>query len=184
MPTWTTTVASPIGDIRLAADDDGALTHLVFRDEQRFPGVGDGLRLDQAPFAEAANQLAEYFAGDRRDFDLRLAPRGTTFQARAWRALQAIPYGETRSYMDQARAIGAPAAVRAIGAANGRNPIGIVVPCHRVVGADGSLTGYGGGVHRKRWLLTHEQPRDDGTLFPLPAQGFGDVSGSLPRPGA
>lgn len=111
----------------------------------------------------ACTQLDEYFAGVRTQFDLPLDPVGTDFQLRAWEALRAIPYGETRSYTEQARAIGSPAAVRAVGAANGRNPISIVVPCHRVVGADGSLTGFGGGLAAKRFLLDHEAR--DLTLF-------------------
>ena len=106
--------------------------------------------------ADAARQLADYFAGTRRAFDLPLAPRGTGFQQVVWRALLAIPYGETCSYGELARAIGRPAASRAVGAANGRNPIAIVIPCHRVIGADGSMTGYGGGLPTKKWLLAHE----------------------------
>jgi methylated-DNA-[protein]-cysteine S-methyltransferase len=157
---WTTTVDSPLGAIHLVADRDGAITHVLFHDEVRdllggvHPRNG---RSDDAPFADAARQLAEYFAGERTDFDLALAPKGTPFQLQAWTALRSIPYGETRSYAQQAGAIGRPAAVRAIGAANGRNPIGIVVPCHRVIGADGSLTGYGGGIERKQWLLGMER---------------------------
>jgi methylated-DNA-[protein]-cysteine S-methyltransferase len=105
----------------------------------------------------AAAQLAEYFAGRRRTFDLPLAPRGTGFQQRVWRALSAIPYGETRSYGAIAASIGRPAASRAVGAANGKNPIWIIVPCHRVIGASGHLTGYAGGIAVKRWLLEHER---------------------------
>jgi methylated-DNA-[protein]-cysteine S-methyltransferase len=100
--------------------------------------------------------LQEYFRGERRTFDLPLAPRGTEFQMDVWRALQRIPYGETRSYSGIAREIGRPAAVRAVGAANGANPIPIVIPCHRVVGSNGSLTGFGGGIETKRWLLALE----------------------------
>lgn len=159
MTVWTTTVGSPVGPLDLVADDDGALTHLLFRGEERFSGVPHGLRSDPGPFATVVAQLAEYFDGERTAFDLPLAPTGTAFQLAAWTALRAIPYGETRSYTAQARAIGHPTAVRAVGAANGRNPLGIVVPCHRVVGADGSLTGFGGGVDRKHWLLAHEQRR-------------------------
>lgn len=106
--------------------------------------------------ALAARQLDEYFAGERREFDLPLAPRGTGFQERVWRALLAIPFGVTRSYGELARTIGRPSASRAVGAANGKNPIAIIVPCHRVIGANGTLTGYGGGLPIKRWLLEHE----------------------------
>ena len=160
MTVWTTTVDSPIGPLDLIADGDGALTHLLFRGEKHFEPVHRGLRADPGPFAAARAQLEEYFGGERTTFDLPLAPSGTAFQLAAWAALRAIPYGETRSYAAQARAIGRPTAVRAVGAANGRNPLGIVVPCHRVVGGDGSLTGYGGGIDRKRWLLGHERRRD------------------------
>jgi methylated-DNA-[protein]-cysteine S-methyltransferase len=103
-----------------------------------------------------ASQLAEYFAGKRREFDLPLGPRGSGFQERVWRALVAIPFGETRSYGELARAIGRPAASRAVGSANSKNPISIIVPCHRVIGANGTLTGYAGGMAAKRWLLDHE----------------------------
>lgn len=106
-----------------------------------------------------ASQLAEYFAGRRTRFDLVLLPHGSTFQLAAWDALTGIPFGSTMTYAEQARAIGRPRAIRAVGQANGRNPLAIVVPCHRVIGADGRLTGYAGGVDRKRWLLDHEQRR-------------------------
>jgi len=105
----------------------------------------------------AAAQLAEYFAGDRRTFDLPLAPEGTTFQRRVWDALLRISYGETWSYGRLAREIGSPSASRAVGAANGKNPLSIIVPCHRVVGVNGALTGYAGGVTAKQWLLAHER---------------------------
>src|ERR1700690_2867719 len=108
------------------------------------------------PLPLAARQLAEYFAGARRVFDLPLALHGTPFQQRVWRALTEIPYGETWSYGQLAKRIGNPKASRAVGLANGSNPISILVPCHRVIGADGSLTGYGGGMERKQWLLRHE----------------------------
>ena len=106
---------------------------------------------------ETARQLEEYFKGERREFDLPLRLDGTEFQRRAWRNLLEIPYGKTRSYGEQAQRIGNPKASRAVGLANGRNPIPIVVPCHRVIGANGSLTGFGGGIARKRWLLAHER---------------------------
>jgi methylated-DNA-[protein]-cysteine S-methyltransferase len=106
--------------------------------------------------AGARRQLAEYFAGARRHFDLPLSPAGTPFQLRVWEALRALAWGETVSYAELARRVGAPGAARAVGAANGRNPIAVVVPCHRVIGADGTLTGFGGGVEAKEWLLAHE----------------------------
>lgn len=106
---------------------------------------------------ETARQLAEYFAGERRVFELPLAPEGTAFQQLVWQALVKIPFGETRTYGQQAAAIRRPAASRAVGAANGKNPIGIIVPCHRVIGTNGTLTGYAGGLAMKRWLLEHER---------------------------
>lgn len=128
----------------------------------------DARNLPRVPGAEAildrtAAQLAEYFAGSRRIFDVPLDPQGTSFQRQAWAALREIPYGETRTYADQAAAIGRPTAVRAVGAANGKNPISILVPCHRVIGADGSLTGYAGGVGVKEKLLALESRQ--GVLF-------------------
>jgi methylated-DNA-[protein]-cysteine S-methyltransferase len=111
---------------------------------------------DHAILRETARQLDAYFARDLRDFDLPLRLKGTAFQVRVWEALLDIPYGETRSYAQQARLVGAPDAVRAVGAANGRNPIPIVVPCHRVIGSNGKLTGFGGGLPLKSWLLDHE----------------------------
>ena len=147
-------VPAPFGDILVAKEND-AVVEIRFR-----PGDVDGLRDDDA-VADVAAQLQQYFRGERRAFDLPLAPRGTEFQQDVWRALQRIPYGETRSYSDIAREIGRPAAVRAVGAANGANPIPIVIPCHRVVGSNGSLTGFGGGIETKRWLLGLESP----TLF-------------------
>jgi methylated-DNA-[protein]-cysteine S-methyltransferase len=118
--------------------------------------VDDTWIRDDTAFEDARAQLAEYFAGTRRTFELPLHPAGTPFQQRVWGALRDIPYGETASYGQTAAAVGAPSAARAVGLANGQNPISIVVPCHRVVGADGSLTGYGGGLPAKQWLLAHE----------------------------
>ncbi len=118
--------------------------------------AGEAATHDPQAAAEVTTQLREYFAGERSTFSLRLAARGTEFQRRVWSALSEIPEGETRSYGQIAARIGSPAASRAVGAANGQNPIAVVVPCHRVVGANGTLTGYGGGLDRKRWLLEHE----------------------------
>jgi methylated-DNA-[protein]-cysteine S-methyltransferase len=145
------TVASPIGPLRLFAAAD-QLVGLHFPGRPAPSGVeGTAAVLDQA-----AAQLDEYFAGRRRSFALPLAPPGTEFQRRVWDALQDIPCGETRSYGELARSLGRPAASRAVGAANGRNPISIIVPCHRLIGAGGDLTGYGGGIAAKRWLLALE----------------------------
>ena len=140
-------VYSPLGPLCLT-ETAGALTGLDWG------GAGQ----DETPLLlEAERQLREYFSGARRDFELPLAPRGSAFQRSVWRALTAIPYGEVRSYGFIAAAIGNPRACRAVGMANHRNPLPILIPCHRVVGADGSLTGYGGGMERKRFLLELEQ---------------------------
>ena len=164
-----TEMGSPIGTLLLAADDEGL----------RFVGLPDGKGVvtpapdwvrDDAPLRgpaplardagahldDARRQLDEYFAGTRRAFELRLAPRGTEFQRLVWFALAEIPYGATWSYAELARRVGRPKAVRAVGAANGANPLPIVLPCHRVIGADGSLVGYGGGLSAKRFLLDLE----------------------------
>jgi len=159
---------SPIGSLLLAGEDDG-LGFIGLPQGKGRVAIEAGWRLDPECFADAAAQLAEYFAGRRRRFDLQLAPTGTGFQLSVLEALQTIPYGETRSYRDIARQIGRPTAVRAVGAANGRNPLPIVIPCHRVIGADGSLTGFGGGLPSKRFLLELEGARLDthpqGDLF-------------------
>jgi methylated-DNA-[protein]-cysteine S-methyltransferase len=147
---------SPIGRLLLTADGT-ELTGLYMEISRKSPAtegwVEDGT---VAPLSETVRQLAEYFAGARREFDLPLRLQGTAFQQRVWRELTEIPYGETWSYGQLAVRINKPSASRAVGLANGRNPISILVPCHRVIGADGSLTGYGGGLERKQWLLAHE----------------------------
>jgi methylated-DNA-[protein]-cysteine S-methyltransferase len=157
MPHRTHTVVdSPVGPLTLVAAD-GLLTGL-YMDRQRYRPADEtfGDR-DDAPFAEAAAQLEEYFAGRLTTFDLPLALTGTPFQRQVWQALRAIPYGQTVSYGQLADRLGRPAAARAVGLANGHNPVGIIVPCHRVVGANGDLTGYGGGLERKRQLLDFER---------------------------
>ena len=146
-----TTIDSPIGEILLTAEG-GALTRLYMAPFD----VDPAWKRDPDALAEPARQLAEYFAGERTEFELELAPAGTEFQQRVWALLLAIPYGETTTYGALADELGNPRTVRAVGLANGRNPISIVVPCHRVIGADGSLVGYGGGLERKRALLAHE----------------------------
>ena len=147
----TTTFHSPIGPLTLHAGD-GALTGVWMEDDPDLPQ-----RTGYAPpLAEARIQLEAYFAGDLRVFDLPLAPEGTDFQLRVWKELSKIPYGETISYGELARRVGDPGAARAVGLANGANPLPVIVPCHRVIGADGSLTGYGGGLDRKRRLLELE----------------------------
>jgi methylated-DNA-[protein]-cysteine S-methyltransferase len=150
-----TEIETPIGPMRLCARD-GAIVGAELPPLPAVPGAW--ARADGDPLLRrAARQLAEYFDRRRTTFDLPLRLEGTPFQQRAWEALRAIPFGETRSYGQQARAIARPSAVRAVGGANARNPIAIIVPCHRVIGSDGSLTGYGGGMPTKRWLLEHER---------------------------
>jgi len=150
-----THAASPVGRLLLAGDAS-ALRVLAFAEGRR-PMAPDPAWVESAePFREVVRQLAAYFAGERRRFDLPLDPAGTPFQLSVWRALCAIPYGETISYGELARRIDAPRAVRAVGAANGQNPLAIVIPCHRVIGHDGRLTGYGGGLPVKRALLALE----------------------------
>jgi methylated-DNA-[protein]-cysteine S-methyltransferase len=151
-----TVMDSPIGPLTLVADD-GALAGLYMEQHRHRPPVETFGHRDEEPFGAVIEQLTEYFAGRRTEFDLPTTSVGTPFQRTVWTALRDIPYGETISYRELAERIGRPTAVRAVGLANGRNPISIVVPCHRVVGASGDLTGYGGGVERKRHLLDLER---------------------------
>lgn len=159
------TVDSPIGPLTLAGHGP-VLTNLRMVDQTHEPSRADWSP-DARAFDDVVAQLAAYFAGELTDFDIELELRGTEFQQRVWKALLTIPYGETRSYGEIAEQIGAPGSARAVGWANGHNPIAIVVPCHRVIGASGSLTGYGGGLDRKRTLLELEKKRAavDLTLF-------------------
>ena len=147
---------SPIG--RLLLTSDGTALTGLYMEPSRKAQCTDGWIEDVtvAPLSATVRQLSEYFEGTRREFDLPLRLQGTAFQQRVWRQLTEIPYGQTWSYGQLAKRIDKPSASRAVGLANGRNPISILVPCHRVIGADGSLTGYGGGIERKRWLLVHE----------------------------
>jgi len=156
-------IDSPVGLLTLAGND-GRLMHLRMVDQTHEPSH-EGWKRDDDAFPDAVEQLEAYFAGDRTDFELDLDLVGTQFQRRVWTALQTIPYGETRSYGEIARQIGSPDAFRAVGLANGHNPIGIIVPCHRVIGSNGSLTGYGGGLDRKRALLELEKSRTAPALF-------------------
>ena len=153
-------VRSPIGDVLVAchqravvalrfSDQDGEIAPLI---QRRFPGYGIA-----AGAGDAADRLRDYFAGDLHSLDgVPVDTGGTPFQQRVWAQLRRVPAGRTASYREIAMAIGAPTATRAVGAANGANPVGIIIPCHRIIGADGALTGYGGGLDRKRWLLQHE----------------------------
>lgn len=164
MQTHTLT-ESPIGDLTLV-NTDGALSGLYMSAGRSPKGPSLGERTS-AGFEQAAEELAEYFSGDRREFTVTTTAHGDAFQNRVWALLRQITYGETRSYGDLARALGDPALARAVGLANARNPISIIVPCHRVVGSDGSLTGYAGGLERKRSLLDLETPAENRvpTLF-------------------
>ncbi|HKV09482.1 MAG TPA: methylated-DNA--[protein]-cysteine S-methyltransferase [Thermoanaerobaculia bacterium] len=164
MTTWyTTTVESPCGPLFCVVDEAGAVVRIEFengRDSQkltrRLAEKGFEVVEDSERTAEVRRQLEEYFAGERQTFNLTLAPEGTDFERSVWNELSRIPFGETRSYAEIARAIGRPGAARAVGRANGANPIPIVVPCHRVIGANGSLTGFGGGLPVKSLLLEIE----------------------------
>lgn len=156
-------IDSPIGLLTLAGEGT-VLTNLRMVDQTYEPSRDDWL-LDDRAFPDAAEQLDAYFAGELQDFDLRLEFHGTEFQCRVWSALRTIPYGETRSYGEIAEQVGAPSAFRAVGLANGHNPIAVIVPCHRVIGANGSLTGFGGGLDRKRALLDLERDTANLTLF-------------------
>jgi methylated-DNA-[protein]-cysteine S-methyltransferase len=149
------TIDSPIGPLTLAGHGS-VLTNLRMVDQTYEPSHA-GWSLDETAFADAVDQLNAYFAGGLVDFDVELDLRGTEFQQRVWKALLTIPYGETRSYGEIAEHVGAPGAARAVGLANGHNPVAIIVPCHRVIGASGHLTGYGGGLDRKQALLELER---------------------------
>jgi methylated-DNA-[protein]-cysteine S-methyltransferase len=146
---------SPIGDL-LAVGDGESLSRLHMLGSRKRVELNPAWRRDDDAFDDVRSQFQEYFAGDRREFDLRLDMVGNPFELRVWEELQTIPYGETASYGEIAQRIGNPGAPRAVGLANGRNPVAVIVPCHRVIGADGSLTGYGGGLERKRLLLDLE----------------------------
>jgi methylated-DNA-[protein]-cysteine S-methyltransferase len=151
-----TTLDSPIGELLLLSDGE-ALQGLYMQDGRKPATINPRWVPSTAPFVDVTAQLEEYFAGRRTTFDVPLAAEGAPFERRVWRALEDIPYGETVSYGEIARRVGQPSAARAVGLANGRNPIAVIVPCHRVIGADGTLTGYGGGLERKRLLLELEQ---------------------------
>lgn len=153
------TYTAPFGVLTVVGSDLG-IRYVLFSNDAH-PKPLERLHISDTDIHDSVNvavtQLEEYFAGSRREFELPLDLQGTEFQVAAWNALAEIPYGRTASYGQQAASIGRPKAVRAIGGANGRNPVAIVLPCHRIVGADGSLTGFGGGIEVKKWLLDHEQ---------------------------
>jgi methylated-DNA-[protein]-cysteine S-methyltransferase len=151
-----TTLDSPIGELLLLGDGQ-ALRGLYMQDGPKPMRIAPGWERSEDSFVNVRTQLSGYFAGERVVFELPISMRGTQFERQVWSALRDIPYGETESYGELAARIGAPAAARVVGTANGRNPISVIVPCHRVIGADGSLTGYGGGLERKRLLLDLER---------------------------
>lgn len=161
MTQFTKTIASPVGPLKLVASDDG-LAAIIWHDDR--PGRVKLDELKEAPdhpmLLHAERELGEYFAGERTSFSVPLDMIGTDFQKTVWTALLTIPFGETRSYGEIARQVGRPTAFRAVGAANGQNPLSIIAPCHRVIGSDGSLTGFGGGIPAKQYLLGLEGHRD------------------------
>ena len=150
-------IASPVGKLKLVASAS-ALVAVLWENERPNRGKLDAMKFDpqQPILLETEHQLAEYFAGARSEFDLPLEPEGSAFQKKVWQALRAIPFGQTRSYLDLAKAVGSSKAARAVGAANGKNPLSVIVPCHRVVGANGALTGFAGGLNTKAALLALE----------------------------
>ncbi|WP_109125751.1 methylated-DNA--[protein]-cysteine S-methyltransferase [Dyella sp. C11] len=165
---WYDNMPTPIGTLMLVADDTG-LREVWFSTGRQQRTPDENWVRSREPLAEARRQLDEYFAGERQHFDLTLRPHGTPFQQQVWWELARIPYGTTISYGELARRIDHPQAMRAVGAANGRNPLPIILPCHRVIGANGSLTGFGGGLPTKRFLLSLESQVNEGDLFGVPA---------------
>ena len=165
----TTTMDSPIGELTLTSED-GRLTGIQMHEQRHLQKNPSRRAAGRCELAPVVAQLQAYFAGELTDFDLPLQMHGTEFQRRVWASLCEIPYGERISYGELARWVGNPKASRAVGLANGRNPVAIVVPCHRVIGADGSLTGYGGGLDRKVWLLEHETSYSPGAQAKLDLQ--------------
>ncbi|NND87925.1 MAG: methylated-DNA--[protein]-cysteine S-methyltransferase [Flavobacteriaceae bacterium] len=155
----TAYLETPIGTLQCKGDANGLAT-LYFIEES----IPTSQKIPK-DLENTIYQLQEYFDGKRTDFDLKLAPQGTDFQKRVWKQLQTIPFGKTCSYLDMAKALGDPKVIRAAASANGKNPLSIIIPCHRVIGSDGTLTGYAGGISRKKWLLEHEQPFKQQTLF-------------------
>ncbi|NGY36750.1 methylated-DNA--[protein]-cysteine S-methyltransferase [Flavobacterium sp. XN-5] len=154
----TAFIKTPLGTARIVGDENGIAIISV-------QDGGEASVLIPEVLQECVNQLESYFAGKRNDFSLKLNPKGTEFQQKVWNALLEIPYGKTRSYLEQSKILGDVKAIRAVASANGKNPLWIIVPCHRVIGADGSLTGYAGGLWRKKWLLEHENPTNQQSLF-------------------
>tara|TARA_R100001377_G_scaffold47850_2_gene27570 strand:+ start:817 stop:1296 length:480 start_codon:yes stop_codon:yes gene_type:complete len=159
METETCIINSPLGFTQITGDTDGISSIIVLNSEEKLTDI------IPESLQDCVYQLNEYFESNRQRFDLTLNPEGTIFQKSVWDALSKIPYGKTVSYLELSRKLGDVKAIRAVANANGKNPLWIVVPCHRVIGSDGSLTGYAGGLYRKKWLLEHESPYKQQTLF-------------------
>lgn len=151
-------IKTPLGFAEVVGDENGLAAITVFDEEQTSAIIPEVLE-------DAVYQLKEYFDGYRKEFDLKLNPQGTEFQQRVWNALLTIPYGKTISYLELSKKLGDIKAIRAVAAANGKNPLWVVIPCHRVIGNNGDLIGYAGGLHRKKWLLEHESPNKQQSLF-------------------
>ena len=151
-------INSPLGITKIEGDNSGITVISILSEGQISVEIPENLK-------EAVNQLQDYFEGKRVDFNFKINPKGTGFQQKVWQELLQIPFGKTISYLDLAKKLGDPKVIRAAASANGKNPLWIVVPCHRVIGADGSLTGYAGGLWRKKWLLEHENPTNQQSLF-------------------
>ncbi|HPE82543.1 MAG TPA: methylated-DNA--[protein]-cysteine S-methyltransferase [Aequorivita sp.] len=156
----TTFINTPLGILELKGDAEG-LASALFKDAEN---IVISAKIPKE-LNDAVLQLQEYFEGNRKEFNLKLSPEGTDFQKRVWQQLQQIPFGKTTSYQQMANTLGDPKVIRAAASANGKNPISIIIPCHRVIGSDGSLTGYAGGLHRKKWLLEFESPSAQQSLF-------------------
>jgi methylated-DNA-[protein]-cysteine S-methyltransferase len=160
---YTTYYKTPIGIAKITGTENGIQSVSVIDDET----ISDELLRLEIPkcLQECVTQLKEYFRGERASFNLTVNPKGTKFQIKVWKSLLEIPYGKTTSYLEQSKVLGDAKAIRAVASANGKNPIWIIIPCHRVIGSDGSLTGYAGGLWRKKWLLAHENPVKQQSLF-------------------
>ncbi|MDO1513043.1 methylated-DNA--[protein]-cysteine S-methyltransferase [Maribacter confluentis] len=155
----TAYISTPLGIAKIIGDVEGISSIVILNSEEPLTDI------IPETLEDAVYQLNEYFEGTRTEFSLKLNPQGTEFQRKVWSALEKIPYGRTVSYLQLSKLLGDTKAIRAVGSANGRNPLWIVVPCHRVIGSDGALTGYAGGLHRKKWLLEHESPHKQQSLF-------------------
>ena len=155
----TCIIKSPLGYAKIIGDEDGVVSVTILNSEEKITDIIPDLLED------CVIQLNEYFEGTRTKFDLKLNPEGTDFQKKVWKQLEQIPYGKTISYLELSKQLGDVKAIRAVANTNGKNPLWIIVPCHRVIGSDGSLTGYAGGLNRKKWLLDHENPYKQQTLF-------------------